>query len=216
MSASAQASWASRIGHSIKDVRARAVESFLQKYQNNFITIDSIASDGELVLSLVEWFNNGDARQADMLAVIDDLAHNSSGVLCLSASGALIYFTQYRAYAPANLLLTVDSIIARLKSSPSQSVPAPAPMRAGDWANSDVGADISAASKQVRLFSLRSSYIQNYPDVIEQARELVREMAPNESFRFPAVSLSRAELQMLYDCDLKLQSTDSATVIATL
>jgi len=157
MSASAQASWAARIGHSIKDVRARAVESFLQKYQNNFMTIDSIASDGELVLSLIEWFNNGDARQADMLAVIDDIAHNSSGVLCLSASGALVYFTQYRAYAPANLLQTVDSIIARLKSSPSQPAPALAPMRAGeDWANSDIGADLSAASKQVHSFLLKS------------------------------------------------------------
>ena len=51
---------------------------------------------------------------------------------------------------------------------------------------------------------------------IEQAKELVREMAPSESFRFPAVSLSRAELQSLYDCDLKLQSTDSATVLTTL
>jgi hypothetical protein len=52
--------------------------------------------------------------------------------------------------------------------------------------------------------------------ITEQARELVREMAPNESFRFPAVSLSRAELQLLYDCDLKLQSTDSQTVISAL
>jgi len=216
MSASAQASWAARIGHSIKDVRARAVESFLQKYQNNFMTIDSIASDGELVLSLIEWFNNGDARQADMLAVIDDLAHNSSGVLCLSASGALVYFTQYRAYAPANLLQTVDSIIARLKSSPSQPAPALAPMRAGDCANSAIGADLSAASKQVHSFLRKILCIDNYPDIMEQARELVREMAPNESFRFPAVSLSRAELQLLYDCDLKLQSTDSATVISTL
>jgi hypothetical protein len=51
---------------------------------------------------------------------------------------------------------------------------------------------------------------------IEQARELVREMAPSESFRFPAVSLSRAELQLLYDCDLKLQSTDAATVMTAL
>jgi hypothetical protein len=52
--------------------------------------------------------------------------------------------------------------------------------------------------------------------IFDQARELVREMAPSESFRFPAVSLSRAELQSLFDCDLKLQSTDTATVIAAL
>jgi hypothetical protein len=67
-----------------------------------------------------------------------------------------VYFTQYRAYAPANLLQTVDSIIARLKSSPSQPAPALAPMRAGDWANSDIGADLSAASKQVHSFLLKS------------------------------------------------------------
>jgi hypothetical protein len=151
MSANAQSSWASRIAHSIKDVRARAVESFLQKYQNNFMSIDSIAGDGELVLALVEWFNNGDARQAEMLAVIDDLAHNASGVLCLCASGALAYFTQYRAYAPTNALQTVDSIIARLKSSPSQPAPAPPPIRAGDTMNSDISADLSAATKQVLI-----------------------------------------------------------------
>ena len=153
MSANAQSSWASRIGHSIKDVRARAVESFLQKYQNNFMSIDSIAGDGELVLALIEWFNNGDARQAEMLAVIDDLAHNASGVLCLCASGALAYFTQYRAYAPTNALQTVDSIIARLKSAPSQPAPAPPPIRAGDTMNSDIAADLSNATKQVLISS---------------------------------------------------------------
>ena len=152
MSAASQSSWAARIGHSIKDVRARAVESFLQKYQNNFLSIDSISGDGELVLALIEWFNTGDARQAEMLSVIDDLAHNSSGVLCLCASGALAYFTQYRAYAPPNLLHTVDSIIARVKSSPSQPAPPPPPMRAGDQMNSDINADLSAATKQV-IFS---------------------------------------------------------------
>jgi hypothetical protein len=153
MSAATQSSWAARIGHSIKDVRARAVESFLQKYQNNFMSIDSIASDGELVLALIEWFNSGDARQAEMLAVIDDLAHNSSGVLCLCASGALAYFTQYRAYAPPNLLHTVDSIISRVKSSPSQPAPPPPPMRAVDQMNSDINADLSAATKQVSVSS---------------------------------------------------------------
>ena len=154
MSVAAASSWAARIGHSIKDVRARAVESFLQKYQNNFMSIDSIAGDGELVLALIEWFNNGDARQAEMLAVIDDLAHNSSGVLCLCASGALAYFTQYRAYAPSNMLQTVDSIIARVKSSPSQPAPALPLMRAGDSWNSDTNADLSAATKQVYLVAL--------------------------------------------------------------
>lgn len=214
MSAAAPSSWAARIGHSIKDVRARAVESFLQKYQNNFMSIDSIAGDGELVLALIEWFNNGDARQAEMLAVIDDLAHNSSGLLCLCASGALVYFTQFRAYAPTNLLQTIDSIIARVKSSPSQPAPAMPPIRAGDAMNFDINSDISAATKQVHF--CYKSYLVKSQLTIKQARELVREMAPSESFRFPAVSLSRAELQSLYDCDLKLQSTDTATVMLTL
>ncbi len=120
------------------------------------MSIDSIASDGELVLALVEWFNNGDARQAEMLAVIDDLAHNSSGILCLCASGALAYFMQYRAYAPSNLLQTVDAIIARLKSSPSQPAPPPPPMRAGDSRISDINGDLSAATKQVRSLELHS------------------------------------------------------------
>ncbi len=157
MSAPAQSSWAARIGHSIKDVRARAVDSFLQKYQNNFMSIDSIAGDGELVLALIEWFNNGDSRQAEMLGVIDDLARNSSGVLCLCASGALTYFTQYRSYAPANALQTVDSIIGRVKSSPSQPAPAPLPIRGGDTMNCDINSDISAATKQVRIFRRKVS-----------------------------------------------------------
>jgi hypothetical protein len=153
MSAPTQSSWAARIGHSIKDVRVRAVESFLQKYQNHFMSIDSIAGDGELVLALIEWFNNGDSRQAEMLAVIDDLARNASGVLCLCASGALAYFTQYRAYAPANALHTVDSIIARVKSSPLQPAPAPPSIRAADTMNSDSNADLSAATKQVHVLT---------------------------------------------------------------
>jgi hypothetical protein len=147
MSSTAQSSWAARIGHSIKDVRIRAVESFLQKYQNNFLSTDFIAGDGELVLALIEWFNNGDPRQVEMLAVIDDLSRNSSGVLCLCASGALAYFTQYRAYAPSNVLQTLDSIIARLKSTPPQPTTA-TPL------SSEINSDISAATKQVRFFGL--------------------------------------------------------------
>jgi hypothetical protein len=153
MSGAASSSWAARIGHSIKDVRARAVESFLQKYQNNFMSIDSIASDGELVLALIEWFNNGDTRQAEMLAVIDNLAHNSSGLLCLCASGALAYFTQYRAYAPSNLLQTVDSIISRLKSSPTQPALVPPSICAWDSKNSEMNGEISAATKQVHFLA---------------------------------------------------------------
>ena len=117
------------------------------------MSIDSIAGDGELVLALIEWFNNGDSRQAEMLAVIDDLARNTSGVLCLCASGALAYFTQYRPYAPANALQTVDSIIARVKSSPSQPAPVPPSIRAGDTMNSDINADLSAATKQVHILT---------------------------------------------------------------
>ncbi|CAG5115958.1 unnamed protein product, partial [Candidula unifasciata] len=87
-----------KLGHSLEEIRVRALENILSKLEHSLICDADIIHEKQLYIRLLEWFNYPEcSHKADVLALIFRLAQHSAGSQILQDIGGEEFLSQLRA-----------------------------------------------------------------------------------------------------------------------
>ncbi|XP_050954183.1 rotatin isoform X4 [Labeo rohita] len=104
-----------KIGHSLVEIRVRALKNIRSKLDHGLIAIPDLVQERMLFVFLLEWFNFPEVpMQEEVLEFISTLSKHTTGAQMLREVGAVEFLTQLSANVDPRLRTIVDGIFDQL------------------------------------------------------------------------------------------------------
>ncbi|XP_029314100.1 LOW QUALITY PROTEIN: rotatin [Cottoperca gobio] len=108
-----------KIGHSLVEIRVRALKSILCKLDLSLLSISDIVQEKMLFVYLLEWFNFPEVPlQEDVLGLLSTLSKNPSAAQMLRDVGAVDFLTQLSPNVEPSLRAVIDGTLDQLFQLP--------------------------------------------------------------------------------------------------
>ncbi|XP_056289869.1 rotatin isoform X3 [Pseudoliparis swirei] len=104
-----------KIGHSLLEIRARALKNIICKLDHSLITVSDIVQEKMLFVYLLEWFNFPEVpMQQEVLELLSTLSQHPSAAQMLRDVGAVDFLTQLSPNVEPRLRAVIDGTLDQL------------------------------------------------------------------------------------------------------
>ncbi|XP_019132082.2 rotatin isoform X1 [Larimichthys crocea] len=108
-----------KIGHSLVEIRVRALKSIISKLDHSLISVSDIVQEKMLFVFLLEWFNFPEVpMQEEVLELLSTLSKHPSAAQMLRDVGAVDFLTQLSPNVEPRLRAVIDSTLDQLFQLP--------------------------------------------------------------------------------------------------
>ncbi|XP_041817044.1 rotatin isoform X2 [Chelmon rostratus] len=108
-----------KIGHSLVEIRVRALRSIMCKLDHSLISVSDIVQEKKLFVYLLEWFNFPEVpMQEEVLVLLSSLSKHPSAAQMLRDVGAVDFLTQLSANVEPRLRAVIDGTLDQLFQLP--------------------------------------------------------------------------------------------------
>ncbi|TMS09062.1 Rotatin [Larimichthys crocea] len=108
-----------KIGHSLVEIRVRALKSIISKLDHSLISVSDIVQEKMLFVYLLEWFNFPEVpMQEEVLELLSTLSKHPSAAQMLRDVGAVDFLTQLSPNVEPRLRAVIDSTLDQLFQLP--------------------------------------------------------------------------------------------------
>ncbi|CAJ1082277.1 rotatin isoform X2 [Xyrichtys novacula] len=108
-----------KIGHSLVEIRVRALKSIICKLDHSLISVSDIVQEKMLFVHLLEWFNFPEVpMQEEVLELLSTLSKHPSAAQMLRDVGALDFLTQLSPNVEPRLRAVIDGTLDQLFQLP--------------------------------------------------------------------------------------------------
>ncbi|BFZ19694.1 hypothetical protein BsWGS_22732 [Bradybaena similaris] len=186
-----------KLGHSLEEIRVRALENIQSKLEHNLICDADIVHEKQLYTRLLEWFNHPEcSHKAEVLALIYRLAQHSAGSQILQDIGGVEFLSQLRSDIEPCHRPLIDQILESTMLLPSEDTQVHAPdciyhkpTESAVWGNSMSSAAegsrscLSQTSESLRTRAVASAerlsqHIHGGPSYFAESAEQIPRAAP--------------------------------------
>uniref|UniRef100_A0A671XHB5 Rotatin n=1 Tax=Sparus aurata TaxID=8175 RepID=A0A671XHB5_SPAAU len=117
-----------KIGHSLVEIRVRALKSIICKLDHSLISVSDIVQEKMLFVHLLEWFNFPEVpMQEEVLGLLSTLSKHPSAAQMLRDVGAVDFLTQLSPNVEPRLRAVIDGTLDQLFQLP-ELLPSHAPV----------------------------------------------------------------------------------------
>ncbi|KAK3086250.1 hypothetical protein FSP39_015771, partial [Pinctada imbricata] len=110
-------------GHSLEEIRVRALENLLSKLEHKLICDADIVNERHLLIRLLEWFNYKEPpKQGDVLHLLLKLSQHTASAEILQDIGAVEFLPKLRADVSSSLQPVIDQILENIFCLPETKV----------------------------------------------------------------------------------------------
>ncbi|XP_056440624.1 rotatin [Gadus chalcogrammus] len=104
-----------KIGHSLKEIRVRAMKSILSKLEHSLLSLSDLVQERMLFVVLLEWFNFPEVpMQDEVLELLSTLSKHPSAAQMLRDVGAVEFLTQLSPNVDPRLRAVIDGTLDQL------------------------------------------------------------------------------------------------------
>ncbi|CAL8400192.1 unnamed protein product [Arctogadus glacialis] len=104
-----------KIGHSLKEIRVRAMKSILSKLEHSLLSLSDLVQERMLFVVLLEWFNFPEVpMQDEVLELLSTLSKHPSAAQMLRDVGAVEFLTQLSPNVEPRLRAVIDGTLDQL------------------------------------------------------------------------------------------------------
>ncbi|KAM9826967.1 rotatin [Neosynchiropus ocellatus] len=104
-----------KLGHSLVEIRVRALKNILSKLDHSLITVPDIVQERKLFVCLLEWFNFPEVpMQEEVLELLSTVSKHPSAAQMLRDVGAVDFLTQLSSNVEPRLRAVIDSTLDQL------------------------------------------------------------------------------------------------------
>ncbi|XP_068613541.1 rotatin-like [Brachionichthys hirsutus] len=202
-----------KIGHSLKEIRIRALKNIICKLDHSIISIPDIVQEKMLFVYLLEWFNFPEVpMQEEVLELLSTLSKHPSAAQMLRDVGAVDFLTQLSPNLEPRLRAVIDGILDQLFWLP-ELLPSHA-MLSSHEERSTTPTDVPPEEhfRKMGYFHKRKSCLTDVP---------LQKIAVHESVRclkfsvFPWLTLTNTDRHILSSNESSLRSSNPNLVRTT-
>ncbi|XP_012712810.2 rotatin isoform X1 [Fundulus heteroclitus] len=205
-----------KIGHSLVEIRVRALKSILSKLDHSLITVADIVQEKMLFVYLLEWFNFPEApMKEEVLGLLLTLAKHPSSAQMLRDVGAVDFLSQLSPTVEPRLRAVIDGTLDQLFQLPELLPSRSAVDSHGPCSTITTAPPVVSIDDQVPkmgYFHKSMHYSTNVPPQKIAVRESVRCLKFSV---FPWLTLTNTDRHILSSNESSLGSSDPMMVRTT-
>nr|XP_046227277.1 rotatin isoform X2 [Scatophagus argus] len=205
-----------KIGHSLMEIRVRALKSIICKLDHSLISVSDIVQEKMLFVYLLEWFNFPEVpMQEDVLVLLSTLAKHPSAAQMLRDVGAVDFLTQLSPHVEPRLRAVIDGTLDQLFQLP-ELLPSHAVLYSHEQRGTTPTAPtVVPPEEHFPKMGYFHTSIQNHTDVPPQRIAVHGSVRCLKFSVFPWLTLTNTDRHILSSNDSSLRSSNPNLVRTT-